>query len=200
MKKIIVGILVLCCFTVCLVGCGNKGNLNKGGNDKTSNVSGNEAKNNSKEKYFIKINNKKIEFPCKFKKFEDIGYTLNSNDEANLQSSSAEYEFVSLQSDDLPVIKVFIEPGKEDVAKLTVIGFLIPLYAGDGVDIEFNGLIRGQSTLDDVLSVFGNPEIPKEIDKTEYTNTLSYKGGRLIVSTEDNKFSSAQYIGVEDEK
>lgn len=198
MKKIIVGILVLCCLAGCLVGCGDKKNPSKDSNGSTSNISADETKNNSKEKYFIKINNKKIEFPCKFKKFTDMGYTLNSNDEANLQNSSEKYEKVTLESDNLPPMQIFIEPGKDNVAKLTVIGFSIPSYEEDGVPVEFNGLVQGKSTLDDVLSVFGNPEIPKQIDKTQYIIALSYKTGRLVVSTKDNKFSTAQYVGTEE--
>lgn len=200
MKKIIIGILVLCCFTVSLTGCGNEGNSNKNNNDQKANIMDSETENSSKESYFIKINNKKIEFPCKLKKFTDIGLTLNSNDEILLQNSSAEYEMVNLESNGLPIIHVFIKPGKDDMTNLTVIGFSIPSYVSDGFDIEFNGLIQGQSTLEDVLSEFGNPEIPEQIDKTQYINALSYKGGKLIVSTEDNKFSSAQYIGTEEEK
>lgn len=200
MKKIIMGILILCCFTVSLTGCADEGNLNKNNNDQKANIMDSETENRSEESYFIKINNKKIEFPCKLKKITDIGLTLNSNDEIILQNSSAEYEMVNLESNGLPIIHVFVKPGKDDVTNLTVIGFSIPSYVSDGFDIEFNGLIQGQSTLEDVLSEFGNPEIPEQIDKTQYINALSYKGGKLIVNTEDNKFSSAQYIGTEEEK
>lgn len=195
MKKLIVCVLVLCCLAVCLTGCGNKENQNKDNNDKTSNVTDNTEQNNSNAEYFIKINNKKIEFPCKLNKFVDIGLSLNSSDEAKLQTSSAEYEIVNLESNGLPVIQAFVKPGKENAKNLTVIGFSIPSYVSEGYDIEFNGLIKGQSTIDDILNEFGNPEIPEQIDKTQYINTLSYNGGKLIVSTEDNKFSAAQYIG-----
>ena len=195
MKKIIIGLLVFCCLATCLTGCGNKETTNDNNNDISTNVSENNDENTSNAEYFIKINNKKLDFPCKLDEFFDVGLKLNSSDESKLQNSSAEYEMVNLESDGLPVVQAFVKPGKENSKNLTVIGFAIPSYVSEGFDMEFNGLIKGQSTIDDVLNEFGNPEIPEQIDKTQYINTLSYKGGKLIVSTEDNKFSAAQYIG-----
>ena len=195
MKKIIVSILVLCCLCASLTGCGNKEMPTGNNNDITTSITDNTEQNNSNAEYFIEINNKKIEFPCKLNKFIDIGLSLNSSDEVKLQTSSSEYEMVNLESNGLPVIQAFVKPGNESAAKLTVIGFSIPSYVSEGYEMKFNGLIKGQSTIDDVLNEFGNPEIPEQIDKTQYINTLSYNGGKLIVSTEDNKFSAAQYIG-----
>lgn len=193
MKKLIVSILMICCLLSCMTACGDKENADN--NDKTPNLSDSSAQENINSEYFIKINDKKIDFPCKLNKFTDIGLSLNTSDEVKLQNSSSEYEMINLESNGLPVIQAFVKPGKESAKKLTVIGFSIPSYVSEGFKMEFNGLIKGESTLDDVLKEFGNPEIPEQIDKTQYIITLSYNGGKLIVSTEDNKFSSAQYIG-----
>ena len=195
MKKIIIGLLVLCCLATCLTGCGKNedADTTKGNND----TSVSESANNKETKgdFSVEINGKKINLPCKLADFKAVGLEISQDSENLLKSETTSHQRVSLVADYFEVMDIYVSTTKDNLSKAKVVGVSIPNQIYDNWDIKFNNLVRGESTLDDVLQLFGDPELPEEIDESKFIYSLHYMNSDLIISIRDGKYASVQYKG-----
>lgn len=195
MKKLIVCVLVLCCLAVCLTGCGKKEEADIKNDNNGTIVSESEDNNKKTSDFCVEINGKKINLPCKLDDFKDAGLELSADSENLLKSETTSQQRVSLEADGLEVMDIYVSTTKDNLNKAKVVGVSIPNQIYDDWTIKFNNLVRGESTLDDVLQLFGNPELPEEIDESKFVYSLHYKNSSLIVHIKDSKYASVQYKG-----
>lgn len=89
-RSIIILLVVLLTAILGLTGCGNKENVNGGGNNKSQNSSNNSnsATKHSLENINIEIDNKKIALPCTLQELLDFGFEFDNNDTKAMYAQS----------------------------------------------------------------------------------------------------------------
>lgn len=196
MKKIIVGILVLCCLLSCLTGCGNNGSSGGKNSDNNSKENNTVSSVDNNSGYEIKILDDTFTFPCKYKDMKKAGYTISSDDENKiLSSTSGDKEFVNAIYGDKELFGMYIiaDGGNIDNAKVVGVKITASIYEDEKFYIE--GLELGKATVNDVISKLGKPEEPETYDESAYILSLVYQNKTVSVNFISGVLNSVYVLG-----
>lgn len=184
MKKLIIGLLVLCCLATCLTGCGKNNSTNVDNENKENSAIQNEDTNvESNDGYKVKVNDKTFTFPCDYKNIKNAGYIISADDETKVLNSTSDYELVNVTKNDQQAFGIYIVKDGSNIDKAQVLGVILRSNTDNVFSI--NGLEIGKATVKDTVTALGKPEEPQEYDETSYLLTFTYEQRKLTLNLID---------------
>lgn len=197
MKKVIFGVLCGVLILSIATGCGsNKPTVDTNNGSNTGSNESTELKG-----YQIKINDTAFNFPCKFEKFMNAGYTMTQEDANRVLASTQDDEYVNIMDKNdewqRDIFGIYIRPNGNDIKDAIVEGGIWRSSYDENFAYYLEGLELGEATVQDIINRLGKPEEPKSFDENEFLLTFIYNQNKqqTTLNIVDGKLNAVYIFG-----